>query len=136
MAAPTTIHCRAYGRTPTTSEIEAPAVATVSLEQAVGEAIAFVLRDDWAQAEHTLHTCLKDVPREALAQTYIVCLDLVARHLATIPPAAGPRAVVAGPPARPRLLLRPDPALDYAHAVLVALRGRLATGAPAIRQAS
>jgi hypothetical protein len=136
MAGPTTIRNRADGLTLTPSASAPSEDAAVSLEQGIGEAIAFVLRGDWAQAEHTIHAFLQGVPREALAQTYIACLDLVARHLAAMPPTLGPRALVTGPPARPRLLARPDPALDYAYAVLTALRGRLTTGTSAVRQAS
>jgi hypothetical protein len=131
---------------PTTIPAAAPSdgveQAKHNLEAVVGQAIEFARRDDWSGAEATLHACFRTMPREALPQLYIACVELAVRLLpaGSARAQAGPRALTSPPPppAGPRLLARSDPALDYAHAVLTALRGRL-TAAPAlvrVRQAS
>jgi hypothetical protein len=121
--------------------VDAAAEATESLESAIAAAVAFARRGDWAAAEAAIYRVLAAVPREDLPRAYIACVDLVAGLDAAVPPtplAAGRarrRAVPAEP--RPRLLARADPAVDYAHAVVTALRGRLNGTRPTLtRQAS
>ena len=120
---------------------------TTSLETAVAQAVALARRGDWTGAEAALHNCLRTVPPAELPRAYIACVELIARltpagdlPVLRVQVPAGPRAVgPAVPPAapgRPRLLSRSDPALDYAHAVLTALRSRLAARPGPARQAS
>ena len=119
-----------------------PAV-DLPVQPALTEAITQALTGDWAAAERTVHACLSTLPTAALPQAYIACVALLPRLVSACPAgewldSALPGASGTGWPASPdipRLFAVRDPALDYAHAVLTALRGRLATLAAPVRQA-
>jgi hypothetical protein len=117
----------------------------LSLESALTGAVALALGGDWSGAERVVDACLREVPVEGLPHAYIAAVDLVARLLTAAPAAAGPGPIApvvrissaVAPSPGPRLLASSDPALNYAHAVLTALRGRLTGVQPApVRRAS
>ena len=116
--------------------------AGARLEGAVERAIGLARRGDWSEAEDALLTGLRTVPPAMLPRAYIACVEAIARlsALGGPPAASRPRAVVpvspSAEPTRPRLLVRSDPALDYAHAVLTALRARLLGRPSQVRRAS
>ena len=116
----------------------------VPFQPALTEAIAQALTGDWLAAEQTVHACLSALPTAALPQAYIACVALLPRLIpacpvgewlgSAVPVASGTEC----PASRdiPRLFAVRDPALDYAHAVLTAVSGRLATLVAPARQAS
>ena len=107
------------------------------------ETIHLARQGAWAEAEHLLHAALSAVAPEALPHVYIACVELVPTLLSEPARRAGPSAetsrsgwaAVEAP--RPRSLSGTDPALNYAHAIVTALRLRLESTEPSrVRQAS
>jgi hypothetical protein len=97
----------------------------------------------WIEAEELLHGALTAIAPETLPQVYIACVDLVPAlladpflHEAAFVDPARPSWSVSDTP-RPRPFPGAGPALNYAHAIVTALRLRLTTPeSKDVRQAS
>jgi hypothetical protein len=107
------------------------------------ETIRLARQGAWSEAEQGLHAALSAVAPEALSHVYIMCVELMPtllsesarREGSVVETSRTGRTTVEL--ARPRVRLGTDPALNYTHAILTALRFRLvAAEPPRARQAS
>jgi hypothetical protein len=115
----------------------------LALRATLMETIQLARRGAWTEAEQVLHAALSAVAPEALPHVYIACVELVPTLLNEPTRREGPAADPSRPDwatiEAPRSRARPgaDPALNYAHAIVTALRLRLESAErPRIKQAS
>jgi hypothetical protein len=120
-----------------------PAADEQGVRSTLIETIRLARQGAWAEAEGVLHEALSAVAAAALPRVYIACVDLVPVLLAEShsretpgPNSARPTWTAASLP-RTRSFPGADPALNYTHAIITALRLRLtAPESRGVRQAS
>jgi hypothetical protein len=137
------IECNGWAPTPASVSDTRDDATVSALRSTLIETIEWARRGAWSEAEHVLHTALSAVAPEALPQIYIICVEMTSALLAEarhrISRSAEPSRPMRSPGevSRPRSLPKSDPALNYAHAIVTALRQRLGGAEPApVRQAS